>query len=89
LAISITHTFVSGKADGGDATLVRPSNWNAALTTSMATANLVGRTTAGTGSFEEIAVSADLSLTAGVLGFAVPPVTIGQIIAVANCWPIR
>jgi hypothetical protein len=25
----ITHTFVSGKADGGDSTLVRPSNWNA------------------------------------------------------------
>ena len=26
---NIKHTFVSGKADGGDATLVRPSNWNA------------------------------------------------------------
>jgi hypothetical protein len=26
----ITHPFVSGIADGGDATLVRPSNWNAA-----------------------------------------------------------
>ena len=26
----ITHAFVSGKSDGGDATLVRPSNWNAA-----------------------------------------------------------
>lgn len=25
----ITHVFVSGKADGTDATLVRPSNWNA------------------------------------------------------------
>lgn len=23
------HAFVSGKADGGDATLVRPSDWNA------------------------------------------------------------
>jgi len=27
-AKSITHKFVSGVADGGDATLVRPSNWN-------------------------------------------------------------
>jgi hypothetical protein len=27
--VPITHTFVSGKADGGDATVVRPSNWNA------------------------------------------------------------
>jgi hypothetical protein len=25
----ITHPFVSAKADGSDATLVRPSNWNA------------------------------------------------------------
>lgn len=25
----VTHTFVSGKADGGDSTLVQPSNWNA------------------------------------------------------------
>jgi len=25
----ITHSLVSGKADGGDATLVRPSDWNA------------------------------------------------------------
>jgi hypothetical protein len=25
----ITHSFVSGKSDGGDATLVRPSDWNA------------------------------------------------------------
>lgn len=28
--LRILHAFVSGKADGGDATLVRPSNWNAA-----------------------------------------------------------
>ena len=27
--MAITHPFVSTKADGGDATLVRPSNWNA------------------------------------------------------------
>lgn len=27
--MAIKHVFQSGKADGGDATLVRPSNWNA------------------------------------------------------------
>jgi hypothetical protein len=27
--MAIKHTLVSGKADGGDATLVQPSNWNA------------------------------------------------------------
>jgi hypothetical protein len=26
---TITHTYVSGIADGGDTTLVQPSNWNA------------------------------------------------------------
>ncbi len=25
----VSHAFVSAAADGGDATLVRPSNWNA------------------------------------------------------------
>lgn len=32
----ITHPFVSGKSDGGDATLVRPSNWNADHTGTLA-----------------------------------------------------
>lgn len=30
--MSVKHAFSSGVADGGDATLVRPSNWNAAHT---------------------------------------------------------
>lgn len=89
MAISITHTFVSAKADGGDATLVRPSNWNDTHVTSMATGKLLGRTTAATGVFEEITPSADLTFTAGALGIAVPAQSIGQIIALANCWPIR
>jgi hypothetical protein len=32
MAISVTHTFASTITDGGDATLVQPSNWNAAHT---------------------------------------------------------
>ncbi len=58
MTILITHPFVSAKGDGTDATLVRPSNWNAAHTTSMATSKLLGRSTAGVGSFEELAISA-------------------------------
>jgi microcystin-dependent protein len=57
MAIEIKHAFTSAKGDGGDATLVRPSNWNAAHTTSIATNKLVGRTSPGTGSFEEIDIS--------------------------------
>lgn len=30
-APKVRHAFVSGKSDGADATLVKPSNWNAAL----------------------------------------------------------
>lgn len=35
----IKHPFVSGKADGGDATKVRPSNWNADHTSPELTAD--------------------------------------------------
>lgn len=38
--MGITHPFVSAIADGADATLVRPSNWNASHTISWATASL-------------------------------------------------
>jgi len=68
MAISLKHDFVSGKADGLDTTKVQPSNWNAEHALTMATARLIGRTTASAGPAEEIAVSSDLSLAAGVLG---------------------
>lgn len=35
----IAHKFVSGKPDGADASLIRPSNWNACLTVSGGTDN--------------------------------------------------
>lgn len=77
MAIQIKHPFVSLKGDGGDATLIRPSNWNALHTTSMATQNLIGRLTAGAGAFEEIPLTsfmaaflaaADYATLAGMLG---------------------
>lgn len=58
MAIQIKHAFTSAKGDGGDATLVRPSNWNATHTTSMASGNILGRMTAGAGSFEELPTTA-------------------------------
>lgn len=58
MTIEIKHAFMSAKGDGGDATLVRPSNWNAAHSTTMAAGNLLGRLTAGPGAFEEIPISA-------------------------------
>ncbi len=70
MAISLLHNFTSAKSDGGDSSLVQPSNWNAEHDLTMATDRLIGRTTAGAGAAEEISVSSSLSLASGVLGLA-------------------
>lgn len=67
MAISLKHNFQSAVADEGDTSLVRPSNWNAEHDLTLATSRLVGRTTAGTGSAEEISVGTGLSLSSGSL----------------------
>lgn len=54
MTISLKHAFQSGKSDGGDATLVQPSNWNAEHTITMATSRILGRKTASTGAVEEL-----------------------------------
>jgi hypothetical protein len=67
MTVSLKHAFASAKADGADATLVQPSNWNAEHTLQLATNRLLGRTTAGTGVVEEISVAGSLTLAGGVL----------------------
>lgn len=54
MAISLKHAFASAKGDGADASFVQPSNWNAEHVITMATARLLGRTTAGTGAVQEL-----------------------------------
>ena len=49
MTLAITHAFVSAKGDGADATLVRPSNWNAGHATSMANNQILGNTSGGAG----------------------------------------
>lgn len=58
MTLAITHTFQSAKGDGTDATLVRPSNWNAAHTTSMANLNLLGNNSGGVGAIQELPTTA-------------------------------
>lgn len=70
MAISLKHLFTSPKADGTDSTLVQPSNWNAEHQLRMATARIIGRTTAGTGAAEEISVGANLTLSGLSLNLA-------------------
>jgi hypothetical protein len=67
MAIEIKHPFVSAKSDGPDSTLIQPSNWNAGHTLTMGTSFLIGRTTAGAGTAEEISVGAGLVLSSGSL----------------------
>lgn len=67
--MAVKHTFVSAIADGGDATLVQPSNWNASHTvddntfvaaklSASATDVVFGRSTAAAGAGEEIVCTA-------------------------------
>lgn len=67
MTVSLKHTFVSAIPDGPDANQIQPSNWNDEHVLTMATARLLGRTTAGDGAAEEISVGSGLSLTGGVL----------------------
>jgi hypothetical protein len=57
MAISLKHAFTSAKPDGPDATRVQPSNWNAEHQLTMATGNVLGRTTAGNGAAEELPIT--------------------------------
>lgn len=68
MPLKIYHAKTLAQADGADTTVVRPIDWNTDLVTSMATARLLGRTTAAAGAIEEIAASNGLSLTALSLG---------------------
>ena len=67
MTISLVHAFQSAIADGGDTSLVQPSDWNAEHTLEMATSKILGRTTAGTGAVEELSVGTGLTLSAGSL----------------------
>lgn len=69
MAISLKHAFTNPKADGADATITRPSDWNAEHTITMATGKLLGRTTASAGAVEEITVGNELTLAGGELKF--------------------
>lgn len=67
MTVSLKHKFTSAVADGGDANLVQPSNWNDEHDLVMATNKLLGRSTAGTGAAEEITIGTNLTLSGGTL----------------------
>ena len=65
MAIEVKHAHTAAGTEAGNGE-VGKAQWNASHALSMASARLLGRTTAGAGAVEEISVSG-LSLSAGVL----------------------
>ncbi|QIG66836.1 hypothetical protein EVB41_006 [Rhizobium phage RHph_TM3_14A] len=65
MAISVKHKFVSPKADGGDASLVRPSNWNDEHDITLAASRLLGRYAATSGAMQEIILGTGLQFNVG------------------------
>jgi hypothetical protein len=70
MAISLTHTTVAVGTDAGNGEIGK-AQWNEAHTLTMATGNLLGRSTSGTGAAEEIAIGTGLDLTGGTLSLTV------------------
>lgn len=68
MALSLTHAFVSAVADGGDASQVRPSNWNEEHAITAAANKLIG--TDGSGDGAEIGVGAGLAVASSTLSLS-------------------
>ena len=54
MSISLKHTKTSTVPDSGDTTLVQPSDWNSEHALTCSTSTVLGRSTVGSGSVEEI-----------------------------------
>lgn len=63
MTVSLKHAFTSGKSDGGDDTLVQPSNWNAEHTLTLANNRVLGRNAGTDGAAQELTGSDLRTLT--------------------------
>lgn len=66
MSISITHSTVAVGTDAGNGE-IHKAQWNEDHTINMATGKLLGRSSSGTGSAEELTVGSGLSLSSGTL----------------------
>jgi hypothetical protein len=66
MAVSLTHTTVAAGTDAGNGEIAK-AEWNENHTLTMATARLLGRTTASAGAVEEISAGTGLTLSSGSL----------------------
>lgn len=67
MAFSLKHKFTSPKSDGGDASLVKPSNWNDEHDLTLAASRLLGRSAGTAGAVQEIPLGPGLQFNAGSL----------------------
>lgn len=67
MAITVKHSFTSAVIDAAEAGIVGPDRWNEAHIITMATDRLLGRSTTGTGTVEEITLGSGLLLATGIL----------------------
>lgn len=63
MTVSLKHQFTSAKSDGGDNTLVQPSNWNAEHTLTLANNTVLGRNAGTDGAAQELSGSDLRTLT--------------------------
>jgi len=82
MTISLKHAFASLKSDGGDSTLIQPSNWNAEHVLSLAAGKVLGRDTSSDGVAQELGLAFDASGNAdfdvGTGGLGVPTGTTAE-----------
>ena len=66
MPIEVKHATQATGTDAGNGE-IRKAQWNESHTINMASARLLGRSTAGTGAAEEISIGSGLSLSSGTL----------------------
>lgn len=72
MAIEVKHATTAVGTDAGNGEIAK-TQWNEAHAINMATARMLGRSTAGAGAAEEISVGGGLTLSAGTLAAQVTP----------------
>jgi len=76
MTIEIKHKFQSAKADSGDGSLVRPSNWNDSHNITLAAQRLLGRAAGSAGNAQEIVLGTGLVFDATAVSLKADPATI-------------
>ena len=76
----VTHEFQSAKGDGPDASMVRPSDWNAIHQFHVTGPAIVGRHEAGAGVAVDIPLGPGLAFTGGALQASIREMPIGTVV---------